>query len=296
MNISVIVPTLHDDVLPRTIEAILNQNPLPFEIIIVGLFDANLIDVYPSVHFVSTQVPVCAAKARNTGIAQATGDVFLFTDSDCIPAPDWVGRHQAGQIAGHLVLGGGVDIDDENYWARSDNVSMFHEFSTVAIAGTRFLIPTLNASVHRTVYDRVGGMDESFPGAAGEDTDWTIRMRLAGYTLDFDPSIVVAHRPVRLNWKRVARHWFNAGYNNMRPRFRYPSEYNMPKFTKSALFWRLLSPLIGVKITWDIYKQAIYRPYWASLPVVYATKVVYCWGAARSLDDGFVDPSAAEAK
>ncbi|MSS71915.1 MAG: glycosyltransferase [Candidatus Latescibacteria bacterium] len=39
-----------------------------------------------------TQPNAGPATARNTGAARARGEVLAFTDDDCVPAPDWLGR------------------------------------------------------------------------------------------------------------------------------------------------------------------------------------------------------------
>src|SRR5689334_9252898 len=38
------------------------------------------------------QAPAGPAAARNRGAAAATGEIILFTDADCTPAPTWVER------------------------------------------------------------------------------------------------------------------------------------------------------------------------------------------------------------
>ncbi|MEM9775014.1 MAG: glycosyltransferase [Chloroflexota bacterium] len=288
MKTSVIVPTLNNLSLVKALEAVsIQQTIMPDEVVVVGLFAEDLMSIFPAVKFVDTEVPVCAAKARNLGMENASGDIFIFTDSDCIPEKDWVERHKLGQESGKKVLGGGIQINDPNYWARSDNVSMFHEFANTSAAGNRFLLPTLNISVHRSVWEAVGGMDESFPGAAGEDSDWTIRIRQAGYELNFDPSIQVRHAPDRVTRKDVYRHWYNSGYNNIRVRLRHQAEYQMPAFTRKPAQLRLLSPLIALFITARLFSESSFLRYWSTLPVVYATKIVYCWAAAKSIEDGY---------
>lgn len=287
MRLSVIVPTLNNHTLPATLRAIEGQTRPPDEIVVVGRDEIGATADFPAVRFVDTGRPRCAAAVRNRGMAEATGDVFVFTDSDCIPHPEWLARHEAHQQSGKMVVGGGIEIDDPNYWARSDNVSMFHEFAITETAGTRFLLPTLNLSVRREVWETVGGMDESFPGAAGEDSDWTIRMRQAGYVLHFDPQTAVRHAPARTTYRDVIKHWRNSGYNNIRVRVRHASEFNTPAFAQSALGLRLLSPLIAARITAGIYAQRTFWRYWSSLPIVYATKIIYCWSAARAIEDGF---------
>ncbi len=287
MKLSVIIPTLNNHTLTHTLAALRLQSQPPDEIIVVGRDEIGVTADFPEVRFVDTGEPMCAAAVRNRGMQAASGDVFLFLDSDCRPAADWVETHGRGQTAGHPVIGGGIQIDDPNFWARSDNLAMFHEFALSQPAGSRFLLPTLNLSVRREVWAQVGDMDESFPGAAGEDSDWTIRMRRAGVPLYFDPTAVVRHAPARTQWADVVHHWRKSGHNNIRVRVRYASEYSTPNFAQHPHWLRLLSPLIATQITAKIYAQNKFWPYWQSLPVVWATKLIYCWGAAQGIEDGF---------
>lgn len=287
MKVSVIVPTLNNVTLGDTLRAIENQTHPPDEVIVVGRDELGITKAFPQVRFVDTERPMCAAAVRNIGMKTARGDIFLFTDADCLPAPDWVTTHIAQQQAGHLVVGGGISVEHTNYWAQADNVSMFHEFATSHPSGSRLLLPTLNLSVRRVIWEAVGGLDESFPGAAGEDSDWTIRMRLAGYNLWFDPTAVVRHTPARTTWKDVVRHWQQSGYNNIRVRIRYAAEFNTPAIVQNPYSLRFLSPLIAAHITAGIYTHPPLWRYWTSLPVVFMTKLIYCWSAARALESGF---------
>ena len=287
MSVSVIIPSLNAPTLPRALAAVTAQTEPPAEILVVGRDEAGTTAAFPAVRFIDTGAPVCAARARNLGMAAATGDLFLLLDADCIPRPDWLARHRTRHAAGETVVGGAVELRGSNYWAQSDNVSMFHEFVPELPAGPRFLLPTLNLSVHREVFAVAGGMDESFPGAAAEDADWTIRIRRAGHRLWFDPTAVVAHAPARTTRNDVARHWRNLGHNAVRVRLRYADEFGTPSGARRAWWWRLFSPLIAARITAGVYAKRPLRRHWAALPVVYATKILYCFGAARAIDSGF---------
>ncbi|WP_374687935.1 glycosyltransferase family 2 protein [Promineifilum sp.] len=287
MRVSVIIPSLNAPTLSRALNAVLAQSQPADEIIVVGRDEAGALAACPTARFIDTGAPVCAARARNLGMAAATGDLFLLLDADCIPRPDWLAQHAGRQAAGERVVGGAVALQGSNYWAQSDNVSMFHEFVPQHPPGPRFLLPTLNLSVRREVFERAGGLDESFPGAAAEDADWTIRIRRAGYRLYFEPAAMVAHAPARTTRHDVARHWRNLGHNAIRVRLRYADEFGTPRGARRAGWWRALSPLIAARITAGIYADRALWPHWRSLPVVYWTKLLYCLGAARAIDSGF---------
>jgi GT2 family glycosyltransferase len=287
MRVSVIIPSLNAPTLGRTLTAVAGQTEPPGEVIVVGRDEAGTLAGFPDVRFIDTGAPVCAARARNLGLLAAGGELFLLLDADCIPRTDWLARHLARHRASEQVVGGAVALKGSNYWAQSDNVSMFHEFVPQHPPGSRFLLPTLNLSLRREVFKTVGGMDETFPGAAAEDADWTIRIRRAGYRLYFDPSAVVAHAPARTTWGDVVRHWHNLGHNAVRVRLRYAEEFGTPAGARRAGWWRLLSPAIAARVTAGIYANRFLWSQWPSLPVVYATKIIYCFGAARAIDTGF---------
>jgi GT2 family glycosyltransferase len=66
--------------------------------------------------------------------------------------------------------------------------------------------------VRRSVVDRIGLLDERF-FMYGEDLDWCMRARQAGWTVRYEPSIVVQHRHGAASRKRALRttfHFFRA--------------------------------------------------------------------------------------
>jgi N-acetylglucosaminyl-diphospho-decaprenol L-rhamnosyltransferase len=66
--------------------------------------------------------------------------------------------------------------------------------------------------VRRTVVERVGRLDERF-FMYGEDLDWCLRTQLAGWTVRYEPGIVVQHQHGAASRKRAVRttyHFFRA--------------------------------------------------------------------------------------
>ena len=95
--VSVIIPVLNDAPRLRTcLDALESQTfDLPFEVLVVnnGSSDdpASVLRAFPAARLLHEQQRSSYA-ARNTGVRQARGEVLAFTDSDCIPAEDWLER------------------------------------------------------------------------------------------------------------------------------------------------------------------------------------------------------------
>ena len=129
-----------------------------------------------------------------------------------------------------------------------------------------------------------GPCDESMPRC--EDMDWTIRMARAGCGLWFAPEAVVAHRP-GASARGVWAKWAESGYYSAMVRRRYPGvAYRSQAGALLARPWllRLLSPLIALAATARIFCAPGMWRYAHTAPVVWLTRVAWCWGAARRVE------------
>jgi glycosyltransferase involved in cell wall biosynthesis len=133
-----------------------------------------------------------AAAARNRGWRLAHADVVAFTDDDCVPEPGWL-----VEIAAAF-----RDADVDAVGARIEPLvpGVVAEFvqaeRLVGHGGTpddvKYLV-TANAAYRRSVLEALDGFDDQFPGAAGEDTDLTMRARDLGFRLVLLDRATVAH-------------------------------------------------------------------------------------------------------
>lgn len=284
MGVSIIIPSLNSHTVPGVVDALALQTRAGAiqEILVVGLDELGLIYADPRVRFQPTGKPVCAAAARNWGLRLAQSELLIVLDSDCFPAADWLACLLDRYAQGERVVSGSVAFEETNYWTLVDNFSLFHEFMPDQAAGVRRYLPTANLLLDRRVLEAAGELDESFPGAAGEDIDWTMRMRQAGFRLYFEPAARIMHRPARVTPRDVLRHFWRSGQNMSRVRWQYRDEFGTPRAIRSAFWLTALSPAVGLWATIRLFAEnRRFLRFLHTAPAIWLTKAIWCLGAAR---------------
>lgn len=125
-------------------------------------------------------------KARNRGIAAASGDIVLFCDDDVRAPAGWLlahsdAHHRYGDAA--LVVNGPI-VNVASYDAEPQARASHYSGAFLC---------TCNASLPRAVLSAVGGFDEDFELYGWEDTELGMRLRAAGVRRRFDWSAAIWH-------------------------------------------------------------------------------------------------------
>ena len=119
---------------------------------------------------------------RNRGLAEATGDVIVFTDASCIPQPGWLEKLVTPISEGREQVTNGPAWLGEHNFAVERGKPQPDYMKQAA---------TINLALGREVFDTVGLFDERF--AYGSDTDFTWRVVDAGIEIRWVPDAVVVH-------------------------------------------------------------------------------------------------------
>jgi cellulose synthase/poly-beta-1,6-N-acetylglucosamine synthase-like glycosyltransferase len=210
-SVSIVVPTRdRAPTLSRVLDSVLAQAPAGLaEVIVVddGSRDATREILAPLARAGRLTLVEGAgrgpATARNLGLRRARAPVIAFTDDDCEVPPDWAARlvarlaeTTACAVGGRLVAA--TDAPRPGRLSQAITSGLARALNVPA-TDARFLT-TNNAAYRVDALLAVGGFDESFDGAAGEDRDLHARLRAKGERLVYAPEIVVRHRSL-LDWK-----------------------------------------------------------------------------------------------
>lgn len=176
-----------------------------------------------------------AAAARNVGAQVARGNLLLFTDADCIPAPDWVARMVA-PFADPSVAGakGVYKTEQSGFTPRFVQQEYQDKYDGMAQLQQIDFVDTYSAAYRRDIFLAMDGFDTTFPGASVEDQEFSFRLAAAGYRLVFVPNAVVLHRhdPVLMDYLR--RKFFIGYWKNLVLR-RHPDKLTHDSHTPQVL-------------------------------------------------------------
>lgn len=141
--------------------------------------------------------------ARNTGLACARGDIFVFCDDDVLVEPDFLQSHvdvyadpTIGGIAGRIIeINRPLDLGESGMPPGRIRPDGFCTMGfgqnqradvEVAMGG--------NMSFRRAVVESIGGFDTNYTGTAfREEFDFAYRAFKAGFSLVYEPGISVVH-------------------------------------------------------------------------------------------------------
>lgn len=206
--------------------------------------------------------------ARNAGAAASRGDVFAYTDSDCMPDPDWLYYLVGTLISGDYAGVGGPNISPPAVnWIQAAVAAApggpSHVLLTDVVAEH---VPGCNMAFWRWAFEQTGGFDVEYR-KAGDDVDFCWRLQSNGGVVAFSPSAIVWH------YRRFTLKAFRSqqeGYGEAEALLRFKhlvffgptgqakwkgQIYGAPRFT-----WLFNKPIIYHGIFGQGLFQSIYQP------------------------------------
>ena len=267
MNFSIIVPVYNRiDEVAELLESLRQQTVRNFEVIIVE--DGSTQPCREAVEAV-TDIDVNyffkdnegRSIARNYGMERATGDYFVFFDSDCVIPAEYFANLDKALTNKPLDCFGGPDAAHESFsdTQKAINYSMTSLLTTGGIRGgkislEKFVPRTFNMGFSREVYNRVGGFREMF----SEDIDMSTRIRQAGFSIGLIQNPVWHKR--RVDFKKFFRQVYVFGMSRITLQLLYPGSLKLVH-TLPAVFvlGSLLLILLGIFVSpWFIALLGLY--------------------------------------
>lgn len=207
--------------------------------------------------------------ARNYGMERATGDYFIFFDSDCVIPADYFEKLTAMMADSPWDCFGGPDAADKSFSTtqKAINHAMTSFLTTGGIRGgkvslEKFTPRTFNMGFSREVYRQVGGFREMF----SEDIDMSTRIRQAGFSIGLYPDLPVYHKR-RVDFRKFARQVYVFGMSRITLKLLYPDSLKLVHLLPAAFVLGCLFMLV---------MAVIWSPWWLLPLGIYIAAIFVC--------------------
>jgi glycosyltransferase involved in cell wall biosynthesis len=272
VELSVIVPTHNRaDALEKTLDHLKDQVfGQPWEVIVVNNNCSDNTDevvaryqgFFPVPLILAHEKKPGASAARNKGAALAKGRYLLFMDNDVLMPADTLARHYRNleQHPGAWFVAHAENMPEQKNTHFGKFRSSLEQPVDTQIRETT-MITGQNVSLPRSQFEELGGFDEKFHVASGEDRELALRAIRKGIKIYFDPSIVVLHNDWAgssikdyCNRQRIytlTEPFFWQKYGNETPRLRMVKENLPPSLKRDGIrlfAWKNMKMIFGSKL------------------------------------------------
>jgi glycosyltransferase involved in cell wall biosynthesis len=190
----------------RSLGLLTTNGDLTYEIVVVddGSTDATreTVETFSSTTSIpviySRQAGLGIAAARNHCIRRSRGEWIAFFDDDQLANPDWLQRLYSFALQRNIQCVGSArdlripDCDPATLPSVTRAVLGELQHPEAHECARKPMLSTGTVLIHRSVFDAVGGFDESILHG-GSDTDLFVRMRRHGFKLWFTPDAICHH-------------------------------------------------------------------------------------------------------
>jgi len=262
IQISIIVPVFNR---PSEIEELLDsltkQTNKNFEIIIVE--DGSSIKCNKQIEKFNTLLKIRylfksnsgPGLSRNYGCENASGNYFIFLDSDCVVPPHYFQTIYDRLSNDYVDAFGGPDMATKSFsiLQKSINYAMTSFLTTGGIRGgseklDKFFPRSFNMGYSKTVFNATKGFSNM---RFGEDIDMSIRIMNAGFKTALVKQAYVFHKR-RTNFRQFYKQVFNSGIARINLYKRHPSSLKLVH-TFPSLFLLGIVLLITLSCLFSLY-------------------------------------------
>ena len=192
--ISIVLPAYYSH---RTIgdclTAIAAQTLQDFEVIVINSSPEEetarvVASRFPAAAFRQSATRLLPHAARNAGVSIARGELIVFTDPDCAPAPTWLEELVAVHRQGWAVVQGSVDRQQSSWMERGIHLCKRFSLLKELAPYSPWIVSSVNVLYSRAAWEAAGPMaGDRFSGDAL--LGWHAAER--GYRAQFAPRALV---------------------------------------------------------------------------------------------------------
>jgi GT2 family glycosyltransferase len=276
IDVSVIIPTFRDwDRLQLCLNALVKQTyPTEYYQIIIVNNDPE--DRAPSSLCIPSNCIILEEEkpgsyaARNAALKVAKGEIFAFTDSDCIPQKDWMevavkyfeNNEACDRIGGKIRL---FSKNDKFNWVELYEVlCAFPQQSFVESQG---MAATGNMFTKKYVIENVGMFDERL--MSGGDSEWGRRANSKGFTIHYVDDCVIDH-PTRPNFKDIKNKTkrLAGGHINVASIKGKAGRFKILIKSVAPPFWAIKLAIDNKELSWQEKVKALFVAYYLKFLVL----------------------------
>jgi len=202
-----------------------------------------------------TKVNSGPGPSRNFGCRRASGDYFIFIDSDCTVPVRYMESIDSAVLSKQLDAFGGPDREDENFSPTQKAISyaMTSLLTTGGIRGSKVRVGgtfhprSFNMGISRSVFNATDGFARM---RFGEDVEFSIRMMSMGYNVQLIAQAWVYHKR-RTDFTKFFKQVHNSGIARINISLRHPGTLKLTHFFPTA-FTTYVVVALGNALTVDL--------------------------------------------
>ncbi len=238
------------------------------------------------------------ARALNTALAQAKGEIIIALDADTQFEPEtimrlarWFADPGLGAVAGNAQVGNRVNLVTR--WQAVEYVTAQNlERRALAAFGAITVVPGAVGAWRRTALDAVGGYPED---TLAEDQDLTIAIQRAGWRVTYDPD-AVAWTEAPESFKALAKQRYRWAFGTLQCLWKHRAIHKdapakglalvgLPQAWLFQIAFAAISPLIDAALVAAIVSTAIkvWQHGWAQTQTDVAAMAIY-WLVFTGID------------
>jgi len=181
------------------------------------------------------------AIARNEGVKRASGEIIVFTDSDCVTDTHFV-EEMIRPFIGSSVVGvkGAYRTRQTGIWARFAQTEFMERYAKLSRSESIDFVDSYAAAFRKDVFLQVGGFDAHFPVANNEDVDLSYRIARLGHPMVFNPNAIVYHTHPN-SMKAYLKLKFSRAYWRMLVYRKFPEKIVSDSYTPQSLKFQILT-------------------------------------------------------